>query len=162
MRRVVIATVLAGCSAGPAHFDAVRSGSYECTADVVTNTCGLSIPTSSRRVEVDGGTDLLSLLAPSDGALANAPFEPPWSSIQFGAGAGDPDVVEGSGSAACDTGAQHHLYSFVIRAEVTRAASDELVIDLLYDYSDIAACVFTSTPVDACQLAWTVRCVPEP
>jgi hypothetical protein len=160
VRSAAIVIAVVGCSSGPAHFEAVRSGSYDCTADVVTNTCGANVPASSRRVDVDGGgTDLISLLAPSDGALETAPFEPPWSSIQFGLGS-DPDVVDGSGSDACDDGISGHVYAFTNHAEVTRATEDELVIDVRYDFSDIAACAFTSMPVDACRLEWNVRCVP--
>ncbi|MBL9006647.1 MAG: hypothetical protein JNJ46_20495 [Myxococcales bacterium] len=149
MRTLLLAIwVLAGCSS---RFASVTSGAYDCTALVATNTCGVPLATSMKTVELSGGgTDVISLSAPTSAALTAAP-DVPWGTVQFGAQI-EPLRYLTSGNLRCGSATA----ILGTQAELTEFGGDWLRLTVLHRYIGATSCVPSGS--EPCELTFNVTC----
>jgi hypothetical protein len=140
---------LMGCTG---RFSSLHDGAYDCQSRVSSNTCGVSIPSSSMPADVlqGGQTDSVALLAPDETALFGDASEA-WGTVQFGA-QGDPWTYQVTGS-ACQNG------GFTELAQLVGLGEDSLTMDLTYQYTSLSQC---GIDVDACTVSYEVSCVLPP
>ena len=141
---------LAGCST--ARFGALTPGVYECTSEVLLNTCEIPIASSSRLVEL-AGDEAYGLYAPSTHSGTNGFASPPWNPIQFGSQA-NPYGYRVSQSASCG---ESSSFRAELSSRVTRLAEDALEFEHELQFDDVARC---GMPVDSCTVRYAIRCVP--
>ncbi len=149
MRTLLLAVlVLAGCSS---RFATVTSGTYDCTALVATNTCGVPLATSTKTIELSGGgTDVISLSAPTSAALTAAP-DVPWGTVQFGAQS-EPLRYLTSGNLRC--GSATALMG--TEAQLTEFGPDMLRLTVVHRYIGATSCAPSGS--EPCELTFNVTC----
>ncbi|HVY46033.1 MAG TPA: hypothetical protein VHB21_09145 [Minicystis sp.] len=146
----VSALVVGGCSSK--RFGALESGTYACRALVTSNDCGINIGTKVQSVTLQGGgTNSVSLGAPSEAAISGSND---WSTVQFGSQA-DPNTYAAHGVDGCGAG---QSYAYEEKASLETVHENQLTFHVNYDYSNIAACGFSSATENTCTLAFEVTC----
>jgi hypothetical protein len=152
MSRFALSIVLffAGCSGGP--FSSLSPGVYECTADVLLNTCEIDIASSSRRVEFATGSQILAYTAPGTFSSSGGFASPPWQQNQFGHPP-NPFERRWSESQSCT---ERSSFRSELSSHITRLAGDALELEHEIHFEDVARCGMS---VDSCTLRYAIRCV---
>jgi len=150
-----LTSALAACAG---RYDVLESGTYECTATLVSTTCGPDLPTSTSSMDVDAAGDSFSTSPPGLPFPLN-PTRMPGSSLQFGP-QDDGFTYHLSGYSSCGDGTGG--IDMEELAIITDFGEGYFVFRFIEDFSGATSCAYPDVTADTCRAERLVSCVAVP